>query len=306
MATTHDELRPTAPAARPHLGKISAVVNPAAGGVRPGDDEVLEGLVAEHGYRLDLAVVEDRDCEAAVRRALDADPDLVLILAGDGTARLAAELAGPKGPLVAPLPGGTLNMLPKAIYGDLGWREALDAALQEGCERPVAGGTVDGRAFYVAAMLGPPALWGLAREAVRKGDWRETRRRVAYAWRRAFSGALRYGTGAVSHPATEALALITPSVSRATQDAAALEAVALDLHDAREILRLAFHGLVGEWRNDPAVSTELVTRGWAAMRRGIPAILDGETHRLPPRVDFAFAPVAFRALAAAIQPAPSL
>ena len=35
--------------------------------------------------------------------------------------------------------------------------------------RPVAGGEVDGRPFYVAAILGSPALWGPAREAIREG-----------------------------------------------------------------------------------------------------------------------------------------
>jgi diacylglycerol kinase family enzyme len=45
---------------------------------------------------------------------IDSAPDAVLVLAGDGTARAAAEMAGPDGPLIAPLPGGTMNMLPRA------------------------------------------------------------------------------------------------------------------------------------------------------------------------------------------------
>ena len=76
-----------------------------------------------------------------------------------------------------------------------------------------------------------------------------------------------------------------------------MELAALDLHDAHELARLAFRGAIGAWREDPSVSVELVQRGWATMRGSIPAILDGETHKLPRRAEFEFVPHAFRALA---------
>jgi hypothetical protein len=40
--------------------------------------------------------------------------------------------AQPDGPLVAPLPGGTMNMLPRALYGTADWKVALRRALEEG------------------------------------------------------------------------------------------------------------------------------------------------------------------------------
>jgi diacylglycerol kinase family enzyme len=282
---------------RPRLRTISAVINPAAGGVRPGADAQLRALVAEHGYALDLFSVGPHDVDAVVRKAVDSAPDLLVVLAGDGTARLAAQLCGPEGPLLAPLAGGTLNMLPHALYGAAAWREALHATLTDGVEQMVSGGRVCGHSFYVAAVLGAPALWGQAREALRAGKLGRAVRRVELAVRRAFAGGLRYGAESQPGRRGEALVLICPLVSKAIEHERALELAALDFHDARELMRLAFGGLTGAWRSDPSVSVELVQHGWASMRGSIPSILDGETHRLPHRAEFEFVPQAFRALA---------
>ncbi|PWS21620.1 diacylglycerol kinase, partial [Enterococcus faecium] len=81
------------------------------------------------------------------------------VLAGDGTARSVASKAKPDGPMIAPLPGGTMNMLPKALYGTADWKLALKRALEEGEPQAVSGGEVEGEYFYCAAILGSPALW---------------------------------------------------------------------------------------------------------------------------------------------------
>jgi diacylglycerol kinase family enzyme len=300
---------PTTPktgAPTPRLRKISVLINQDAGGVRPGAEHELSRLLAEHGCELRVFNMTGRNLEAVVREAVSVSCDLLVVLAGDGTARLAAELAGPEGPLLAPLAGGTLNMLPHALYGALPWADALQATLNEGAERMVSGGRINGRSFYVAAVLGAPALWGGAREALRSGNLNHLRRRMYFAIRRAFSGGLAYGAEDIAGSASEALVLICPLISKAMQEECALEMVALDLHDAREMLRLAFNGMLGAWRGDPSVSAKATRDGWASMRRAIPSILDGETHRLPRRVEFEFVPRAFRALAPAHLSVPSL
>jgi diacylglycerol kinase family enzyme len=236
------------------------------------------------------------EIEQAVRDAVASAPDLVLVLAGDGTARLTAELCGPNGPLVAPLPGGTLNMLPHALYGNIGWPQALEAVLDHGVERPVSGGRINGKAFYCAAILGSPALWGYAREAVRKADFAEAWRRAKFALRRAFSGELHYTLD--GHPSrdAEAMILMCPLVSKAMREEVALEVAALEMHSAQEVFRLAFTGLISDWRHDPGVILEASTRGRVRARHSIPAILDGEIQKLPRGAEFVFETCAFRAL----------
>jgi diacylglycerol kinase family enzyme len=278
------------------IRRAEAVVNIAGGSVETRAAEGLEALVSEFGLEVHVASAEPRDIEATVRRAVSADPDLVIILAGDGTARLAAQLCGPDGPLVAPLPGGTMNVLPNALYNGLSWRDALKAALNEGKIRPVAGGEAEGRSFYVSALLGAPALWAPAREAVRNMDlrtaWSRARRAMLHAFSRKLHFALDHGPALK----TEALAVMCPMVSRVCSDESAFEAAALDPEGAADAFRLGLNMLRGDWRIDPSVSTERCLHAHAWASRPIPCLLDGELQMLERKVEFAFKPTAFRAL----------
>lgn len=288
-------LRPHA-VTRTRLQTVAAVVNRASHGVRPGAEQELERLIAEYGYRTRLFVIGDSGAEKAVDDAVAGTPDLLVVLAGDGTARLAAERCGPDGPLLAPLPGGTMNMLPHALYGDQPWHGALRATLERGVERVVSGGRVATRPFFVAAVLGAPALWGDAREALRASRLSEAWRRAGVAMRRTFAGRIAYAAES-GERRSKALALICPLVSSALDAETGLELVAFDFSRASDIARLALNGFTGDWRDDPAVTTELTLRGWARMRGSLPAMLDGERERLPRSVTFEFVPRAFRALA---------
>lgn len=286
---------------RPRIGRIEAVVNEAGGGVRAGAAAELESIIASCGIAAHVVSVGPRDIEAAVRAAVDAAPDLVVTLAGDGTARLAAQLCGQDGPLLAPLAGGTMNLLPYALYGRRHWRDALAGALRDGIARQVPGGEVGGHPFYVAAILGSPALWAPAREAVRHGRLMLAALRARRALSRAFSGRLRFELDGAPAAKAEALALLSPLISDAgaAEGAAALEAVALDPRHAADVLRLGALALVGAWRSDPAVSALFCRSGRAYARRRIPCILDGEMRYLAVVVEISFQPRAFRALAPA-------
>jgi diacylglycerol kinase family enzyme len=294
-AEIHPPVAP--PSDRPRLSKIQAVINAASGGVSPNAARAIEQAIVAHGYDVTMSAPGHGELERAIQAAVDAAPDLVIVLGGDGTARLAAERCGPNGPLLAALPGGTLNMLPHVLYGPLPWAKALEAALTEGVERPICGGRVNGQLFFVAAVLGAPALWSAAREAVRAGDLRRAWRKGAYALRRAFTGRIRYGLDGRAASDAEALVLISPTVSRAIEGFAGLEVVEVDARNAQEMFRLAFRGLAGDWRADPSVKVSVARRGGVTAKQPIPCILDGELTRMSNRVDFSFQPKAFRALA---------
>jgi diacylglycerol kinase family enzyme len=282
--------------------RVEAVVNAASGSVGAGAAEALEAIVSRYSVGVRVANAAPRDIASAVRAAVDAGPDLVVILAGDGTAALAADLAGPDGPLIAPLPGGTMNMLPHALYGPLNWKDALVSALSEGVVRPVSGGEIGGKAFYVAAILGAPALWANAREAVRARKFRQAWVSARIAASRAFAHRLHFTLGDGVADEARALTLMCPMVSRGPVEDGALDAAALDPKDVAELVRLGFHAVTGDWRTDPSVRTTLTRAGMAWAKGRIPAILDGEPIRLEHRVTFGFRPVAFRALAPPPQP----
>ncbi|MFL5296804.1 MAG: diacylglycerol/lipid kinase family protein [Phenylobacterium sp.] len=279
------------------IRRVQAIVNPASGGVRRGMADELAALFAEFGLDHRVSELVPGRFEAVVRAALDTGPDLVVVLGGDGTARLVAELCGPAGPLVAPLCGGTMNKLGRALYGSKPWREALSGALTRGAVRWMPGGEVDGHAFYCRAVLGPPALWARAREAVRVRQLGRAWRRAVVARRNAFSTRLNFELdGQIVHGL--AISLICPTVSRALdEDEGALEMAVVDLRDTRAGARLALSSLLGDWREDPDVLVRPCVRGRAWANHPIPAMLDGEFFRLGRKVETRFRPHAFRALA---------
>ncbi len=279
------------------LGRVAVVVNPASGSAGPDAVAEVERILAEHRVAGVVSAPSEAGLEACLRAALDTKPDVLIIVAGDGTARAGAEMAGPEGPLVAPLPGGTMNMLPNALYGGRDWKTALADILTDGVEKPVSGGEIDGHAFYVAAILGSPALWAQAREAAREGDLKQAWHRAQRAVKRAFSGRLRFTLGGRPRGKAEALALMCPLVSKAlADDEGYLEAAAIDPANALDIFRLGFHAALGDWRTDEKVMVARVRAGRAWAHGHIPAVLDGEPRELGPVVDFRFRPLAFRAL----------
>ena len=85
-------------------------------GVGPGGAAEAEALVRELGFQAHARVLDPDALIEGLKAALDTRPDLLVVLGGDGTASAAAALCGPLGPLLAPLPGGTMNMLPHAIF----------------------------------------------------------------------------------------------------------------------------------------------------------------------------------------------
>jgi diacylglycerol kinase family enzyme len=283
--------------ARVSIRCVHAVINPASGGVGPGAADELAALFAERGLEHRVSVLEPRRFERTVRAAVDAGPDLVAVLGGDGTARRVAELCGPQGPLVAPLSGGTMNKLGRALYGPAPWREALTGALGGGAARWMPGGEVGGHAFFCSAVLGSPALWARAREAIRSRQLGRAWRRAAVARRRAFQDDLRYRFDGAEAGRGLVIGLICPTVSRAlSEDEGALEAAVLDVRDARAGVRLALQNLVGDWRDDPGVTVRLIASGRCWARDPVPVMLDGEFFRLGRHVDVCFRPRAFRAL----------
>lgn len=279
------------------LQRVEVVANVASGGVAPDAPAQIERIFADFGLRAHVCAPATAELDNCLRAAVDAGPDLLAILAGDGTVRAAAELCGPRGPMIAPLPGGTMNMLPRAIYGARSWQEALSAALASGEERMLGGGEVEGRQFLVAAILGSPALWAPAREAARYGQARLAWMRAKRALRRAFSGRLRYALDDGPRDKAVALSFLCPGISRALdENAPALEAAILDLERLRDVIGLGFHALTGDWREAPAVEATAcqLARVWAA--EPIPAMLDGETVRLASSASIVYKPDIVRVL----------
>lgn len=283
---------------KPWFKTVEVIANTASGSVGPGAPDELAQILAEFGIAANVCTPASGDLTDCLRKSIRADPDLLVVLAGDGTARAAAELCGPEGPVLAPLAGGTMNMLPHAVYGVQPWQDALRQVLEGGETRMLGGGQIGEHRFLVAAILGSPALWAHAREAARDRDIPRAITKARQAMRRAFTGRLRYKLDAQPRAKAEALVLMCPVASSAlSEDAMALEAAVLDVHGAGDALRLGFNALVRDWRTDRSVETHACqgVQVWSA--QAIPALLDGETVRLGSSAQVRFDPRVVRVLA---------
>lgn len=269
------------------LRRVAAVVNAKSGSTDATSPERLQAILDARGLESSVVAPEPEGMADAIAEAVRAAPDALIVLGGDGTARSAAEIAGPNGPPLILLPGGTMNVLPKALYGELAWPEALAAALDHGVARDLPGAKASDHLFFVAGIFGSPALMAPARELVREGKIGKAITRVRIAWKKAFGKRLRARRDESPMTKTEAVAVLCPLISKV--DGARLETALLDPSDTLAAFRLGVGALTGGWRRDPAADFQACTTTEIYGRHDVPAVLDGETISIP-------APVKVRAV----------
>lgn len=277
-------------------GRVVAVFNTGSGSFDAASEGQAREIFEDAGLEgVKIHVVAPSEIGETLKTAV-AEADVLVVLGGDGTIGGAATLCGATGPYLIPLPGGTMNMLPKALYGTADWQSALKATLAAPEVQNVSGGQAEGHGFYCAAIFGAPSLWADAREAVREGDLIEAAKRAVTATRRSLSDAIDYEFGDLKGSA-EAVAVICPLISQAMDgEEMALEAVALDPGTAAGLFGLAFHAAFDGWRNDPSVTRAKVKCVDVLAHGEIPAILDGEKVEIQRHAKVTFLPTAFRAI----------
>ena len=209
--------------------------------------------------------------------ALDANNiDTVVLFAGDGTINAAiCKLANWDGAILI-LPGGTMNLLAKALHGDAEPVPIIGAATHQ--KRRIALSYVaagDHRAF-VGLILGPAASWVHARELVRAGRLRGLVRAVRHAWARTFGRGVRI-SGATGLPPGAQAILVTP-------DGAMLRLAAINARDWRSIVRLGWDWLTGDWVAAAAVTEGRATEIRVLGDKPVLALFDGEPQQLAPGV----------------------
>ena len=290
---------PDTPAAPEALLKqrLIAVLNTGSGGCDASAAERMGQIFSTAGLpHAEVVSVPPEQIEAALKSAANL-AQVVVVLGGDGTIRSAAAECAGNGKLLIPLPGGTMNMLPHALYGSRAWPDALAETLSDPMVRNVSGGRAGSEPFFCAAVLGAPSLWADARESLRRLDLVEATKRAMTAIRRHSDEPLEYRLGDGPTGKAEAIAVICPLVSRAMDsDEPSLEAAAIEPVVASALFRLAFHAIFDDWRNDSAISLAKVTRVEVKGHGRVPVILDGESVRMGRTVRVDFVPLAFRAL----------
>ena len=270
--------------------RVGAIINTSSGGCDLESEGKIRDIVKDAG------VLEPRtwcgaadQMERSFAEAAGQKLDVLIVLGGDGTIRTAAQGCTKEGPRLIPLSGGTMNMLPRALYGDVPWEDALKNTLRASSARMLSGGRVGDSLFFVAAIVGAPSLWAEARESIRGGDFVDAIEKGRMAFQYMFETKVQYRISRQMQGEAEALALICPLISEEMSDSEqALEAGVIDVNNAAEVIGLATAAALGKWRDDRNVLLTKTKRVAVQSNKDIPAILDGERVNLGRRAEIDF------------------
>jgi diacylglycerol kinase family enzyme len=252
------------------------ITNPNSGTTSRAKCAALETVFEERGLTL-VGRTEFPDQELPTGAALTRKKvDTVVLFAGDGTINAALCALGTwKGSFLI-LPGGTMNLLAKALHSDLDPHAIVHAAQDE--TRRVALPFVEAGAHraFVGLILGPAAAWGRAREAARKGKVGRLLQAARAAWRKTFhrDGIRIEGAPGLRHHYQAVF--VTP-------DFEGLEVTVVDAREWREIAQLGWDWLTGDWVAARAVTETRADNLRIKGTRPVLALFDGEPVTLDPR-----------------------
>jgi diacylglycerol kinase family enzyme len=258
--------------------KVGAIINTSSGSCDLESEQKMLSILTGAG------VVEPRTwcgegdkMEQFFTEAAGHKLEVLIVLGGDGTIRTAAEACAEKGSYLIPLPGGTMNMLPRALYGDVAWEESLKNTLTAPSPKMLSGGRIAGKQFLIAAIVGTAALLVEPRESMREGNIVDAIEKGSVAFRKMFETKIQYLISGGMKGEAEAIALICPLISEQMSDSEqAFEAAIIDVESAAEVVRLATTAAFGKWRDDRNILLTKTKRVDVQSSKDIPATLDGE------------------------------
>ncbi len=160
--------------------------------------------------------------ELPTPRTLDAaEIETVAIYAGDGTVNAVLDALRGWSGAVFVLPGGTMNLLYKRLFGKLSLEEAVSAVASDSVHRRRPGviKTICGTA-YAGLLAGPGTAWNTVREALRKPSPLDIADGAKEAMAETLYGPrLRIATPQLGDRGGYPLILLTPTDSEITADA---------------------------------------------------------------------------------------
>ena len=256
------------------MERLWFITNPHSGSSDTRKAEAIEQTCREHGLHF-VGRTDFPDQELPTPGDLDeAGADTAVLFAGDGTINAATcALAKWTGAILI-LPGGTMNLLAKALHGDADPAAIIAAAHDE--ERRVALPYVEAgqHRALVGLIVGPAASWFKPREHIRAGRIGRLWPAIRMAWRRTFGRGIRL-SGAPGFPPRVQGAYI-----RAEDDH--LEVAAVDARDVSAIANLGWNWVTGDWVAARAVTEVRADTIRIAEHRPVLALFDGEPVSLDP------------------------
>ena len=278
--------------------KVGAIINTSSGRCDPESEQKIFSILTRGGIvEPKVWCGEAKEMERSFAEAAGQKLEVLIVLGGDGTIRTAAEACAEEGSYLIPLPGGTMNMLPRALYGDVTWEEALKNTLTAPSLKVLSGGRIAGKQFLIAAIVGAPGLLAEPRESMREGNVVDAIEKGSVAFRKMFETKIQYLISGEIKGEAEAVALICPLISKQMSDSEqALEAAVIDVESATEVIGLISTAAFGKWRDHRNILLTRTRSVRVRSRKDISAIIDGEKINLDRSAEIKFVPKAVSVL----------
>lgn len=253
------------------------ITNPNSGSTSREKCDAIEALFIQHGLTLGGRTLFP-DNSLPEPEALDAaGVDTVVLFAGDGTINTTlCKLANWDGAFLI-LPGGTMNLLAKALHAELDPAKIIESALKSNQRVALPYVEAGSHRAFVGLILGPAGHWVNAREAVRKGRFDRVVPAIRLAWRRTFGNGVRVSGAAGLRDRYQAV-LISPAPGKG------LDVAAIEARDWGSIAELGWDWLTGDWVAARAVTKTQADQLRVQGKRGVHALFDGEPVTLDPGV----------------------
>jgi hypothetical protein len=251
------------------MKRLWFITNPGSGSTTEAKCETLETVFAERRLTLAGRTNFPEEKLPSGARLTRNKVDTVVLFAGDGTINAAlCSLARWKGSFLI-LPGGTMNLLAKALHSELDPAKIIHAAHET--KRRVALPFVEAgkhRAF-VGMIIGPATAWVRAREAARTGKIGRLIQAARVAWSRTFGGSgIKIG-GVSGLPNRYQAVFVTPTPE-------GLDVAAVDARDWGAIVQLGWDWLTGDWVAGRGVTEAHAMEIWPRGNKRVLALFDGE------------------------------
>jgi diacylglycerol kinase family enzyme len=256
------------------LGRVWLVANRSSRATDDGAIAAVETALADAGATIvergDFPRQAAPDASALAATGIDT----LVVMGGDGTLGAASAAAAGWGGQFLALPGGTMNLLPRALHGDAPPAAIVAAAASATLAHvPVVRG--GSHASYCRIIIGPLTRWARARENARHGRLWRVWQAVRLALAHGFAGGVRVAGRPGRHPGV----LVMPQAD-------GLDVALFSGRGLADAMAVAVNWLVGDWRSAASVTAFAAPELLVGRRRTLRCLFDGELRRLPPPVRF--------------------
>jgi len=264
------------------FSNIAIVINAASGSTSDISEEIC-ALFKNRGYdNAQSHYIIPEKLSETFETVIGQGVDLIVTFGGDGTSLCAASFAGKAQVPLIVLPGGTMNILPKHLYGSTDWKDVLNVALEQTQPRWVPCGLLNDQKFLVAAILGTIVRVGLSRELAREGQLLEaTKNIVATVNETDIADSLSYTLGSEAIPReANLLQLSCPGMNPLSTEENKFEVAAVNVDSYGELSALGLTAVMDQWRENDAVFSDFAKEVRVQGNGSIDVLLDGEHMKL--------------------------